>query len=318
MLLTLLSTLKAGGGVAATLNVTEAGDTLASVTSVPVSVGALITEVGDNLTSAGVVLTQGATATLSVVEAADSIASSAAVIVSATAVLTESADTVSGAGVLTVTATATMSESADTLTAVAALSTQVLAELLVSESSDVLTAISAAAVSATLNGSEGSDTLTAAAALAIAGTLAVVEVGDTVVAAAGIGITASASLSDDGDTLNASVSAVTSNLTAQSLIRLADIWTRLGLNVNAPTVQTATTLTAGDMALKFSGSSDIICTRTDSSFSTPIDPNTMIEEVFQRLGLDTDNPMITGLDAIRFGDITLGVSGTDSMVVQRA
>lgn len=260
----------------------------------------------------------GVAATLDVTEVADAVASSAAVTVSANAVFTEPADTVSGIGVLTVTATANVSESSDTLTAGVALITPALASLLVNEASDVLTAISASAVSAILYGSENSDTLIASAASVVSGALSVIEAGDAVAASVGVGITAVASMAESGDVLTASVSAVSTNLTVQSLMRLADIWTRLGLNVDAPTVQTATTLTAGGMVMEFTGVEEITCSRKDTSQSSLIDPNTMIDEVFQRLGLDSENPMTTGLDAIRFGAITLNMSGTDSVMVQRA
>ena len=100
--------------------------------------------------------------------------------------------------------------------------------------------------------------------------------------------------------------------------RLAEIWTRLGLNAAAPTVNSDAAMTAGGMALAFTvAGSDVICQRTDATHPDPIDPATMILEIWQRLGLDPDNAMTTGDARIEVAGIQMDVSGTDTVTVQR-
>jgi hypothetical protein len=108
------------------------------------------------------------------------------------------------------------------------------------------------------------------------------------------------------------------SLTTDDILRLAEIWTRLGLNAAAPTVNSDTAMTAGSMALAFTvAGSDVICQRTDASHPDPIDPATMILEIWQRLGLDPDNAMTTGDARIEVAGIQMDVSGTDTVTVQR-
>jgi hypothetical protein len=108
------------------------------------------------------------------------------------------------------------------------------------------------------------------------------------------------------------------SLTTDDILRLAEIWTRLGLNAAAPTVNSDAAMTAGGMALAFTvAGSDVICQRTDATHPDPIDPATMILEIWQRLGLDPYNAMTTGDARIEVAGIQMDVSGTDTVTVQR-
>lgn len=246
-------------------------------------------------------------------------AASVTLSVSAAAVLTEAADTASGVGVITVSATASIGEAPEALAASATIATTVQAGLSVTEAADTLAALATTAISAAFGASEAPDSSAASAAVVVGAALVAVESNDTLVADLGAGITASASLSESGDTLTATVSVVGNSIDAETLLRLADIWTRLGLNPAAPTVQSAVALSAGPMALAFSESpAGVICTRSDATHASPLDPQTMVLEIWQRLGLDPDSPMLTGENEITFAGITLGLSGSDAVTVQRA
>jgi len=280
------------GGISADLAATEAGDTLSVSASVPLS------------------------ASLSYTEFADSVSGSSAVTIHATATLTEAGDSVSGVSVVSITATASIAESADSLSASGTVVAGINATLSVTEAADTLAAVANAAISATLSATESGDTLAAQASVALSAALDAVEAGDTVVSSVGISITCSASLSEDGDTLTATASIISDSntITAASMIRLAEIWARMELDAANPLVTSATQLTVGTIAQDISTGGAV---RTGATMVPTIDPDTMIAEVWQRLGLDPDNALTQTNTNIDVGNIHLTVSGTNTLTVQR-
>ena len=279
-------------GVNASLSVTESDDTLSASSSVPLS------------------------ASLSYTESADSASGSASVTINATATLTEAGDSISGVSVVEITATASLTESADSLSASATLVDGINASLNVSEASDMLAAVANAAIAAALSESEAGDELSAQADTALSAALNAVESGDTVVSSVGISVTCSASLSEDGDTLTATASIIsdTNTITAASMIRLAEIWARMELDATRPLSTSATQLTVGTISQDISTGGAV---RTGAALVPSIDPDTMIAEVWKRLGLDPDNALTQTNTSIDVGDIHLTVSGTDILTVQR-
>ena len=279
-------------GVNASLSVTESDDTLSASSSVPLS------------------------ASLSYTESADSASGSASVTINATATLTEAGDSISGVSVVEITATASLTESADSLSASATLVDGISASLNVSEASDTLAAVANAAIAAALSESEAGDELSAQAAIALSAAMNAVESGDTVVSAVSISITCSASLSENGDTLTATASIISDSntITAASMVRLAEIWARMELDATKPLSTSATLLTVGTISQDISTGGAV---RTGAAMVPSIDPDTMIAEVWQRLGLDPDNALTQTNTSIDVGDIHLTVSGTDTLTVQR-
>lgn len=279
-------------GVNATLSVTESADTVSASASVPLS------------------------ASLSYTEAADSASGTATVTINATATLTETGDSISGVSVVEITATASLTESSDSLSASATLVDGVSASLNVTESADTLAAVANAAIAAALASSEAGDELSAQAEVALSAALNSVESSDTVVSSVGISVTCSASLSEDGDTLTATASIISDSntITAASMVRLAEIWARMELDATKPLVTSATQLTVGTISQDISTGGAV---RTGSALVPTIDPDTMIAEVWQRLGLDPDNALTQTNTSIDVGDIHLTVSGTDTLTVQR-
>jgi hypothetical protein len=87
--------LATGGDINASLNITEADDTLSAAGTLPVTATLSATEANDTLSSAGTVAVSGS---LGATEAADSIASTASVGIAATLALTEASDTLTADG----------------------------------------------------------------------------------------------------------------------------------------------------------------------------------------------------------------------------
>lgn len=216
----------------------------------------------------------------------------------------------------TVTATASIAESDDSLSASGTVVAGINATLSVTEAADTLAAVANAAISATLSATESGDELAAQASIALSAALGAVEAGDTVVSSVGISVTCSASLSEDGDTLTATASIISDSntITAASMVKLAEIWARMELDSANPLVTSATQLTIGTIAQDISTGGAV---RTGSALVPTIDPDTMISEVWQRLGLDPDNALTQTNTSIDVGNIHLTVSGTDTLTVQR-
>lgn len=103
-------------------------------------------------------------------------------------------------------------------------------------------------------------------------------------------------------------------ITASSMIKLAEIWARMELDATKPLVTSAMQLTVGTISQDISTGGAI---RTGAALVPSIDPDTMIAEVWQRLGLDPDNALTQTNTSIDVGDIHLTVSGTDILTVQR-
>lgn len=127
------------GNRTATLNITEADDTLSSNVSVSITATLNLTEAADTLSSAASV---NVSATLSVTESVDTVSGAASVSISGTLNLTEANDTFSGNTSVNIAVSASLTEDPDTLTgAVFVTSTGITADLSVIESSDTITAI---------------------------------------------------------------------------------------------------------------------------------------------------------------------------------
>ena len=86
------------------------------------------------------------------------------------------------------------------------------------------------------------------------------------------------------------------------------------LDATKPLVTSATQLTIGTISQDISTAGAV---RTGAAMVPSIDPDTMIAEVWQRLGLDPDNALTQTNTSIDVGDIHLTVSGTDTLTVQR-
>ena len=301
--------------IAASLSVTESADTVSASATIIDGVNASlsVTEGADTLSaSASVPLS----ANLSYTESADSTAGSATVTINASATLTETGDSISGVSVVEITATASLTESSDSLSASATRVDGISASLNVTESSDTLAAVANAAIAAALSVTESGDTIASQSAIALSAALNSVESGDTVVSSVGISVTCSASLSEDGDTLTATASIISDSNTinAASMVRLAEIWARMELDATRPLVTSATQLTVGTISQDISTGGAV---RTGATLVPTIDPDTMITEVWQRLGLDPDNALTQTNTSIDVGNIHLTVSGTDILTVQR-
>ena len=98
------------------------------------------------------------------------------------------------------------------------------------------------------------------------------------------------------------------------MVKLAEIWARMELDAANPLVTSATQLTVGTISQDISTGGAV---RTGSALVPTIDPDTMISEVWQRLGLDPDNALTQTNASIDVGNIHLTVSGTDTLTVQR-
>mgnify|MGYP003423315569 FL=1 len=301
--------------IAASLSVTESADTVSASATIIDGVNASlsVTEGADTLSaSASVPLS----ANLSYTESADSTAGSATVTINASATLTETGDSISGVSVVEITATASLTESSDSLSASATRVDGISASLNVTESSDTLAAVANAAIAAALSVTESGDTIASQSAIALSAALNSVESGDTVVSSVGISVTCSASLSEDGDTLTATASIISDSNTinAASMVRLAEIWARMELDATRPLSTSATQLTVGTISQDISTGGAV---RTGAALVPSIDPDTMIAEVWKRLGLDPDNALTQTNTSIDVGNIHLNVSGNDTLTVQR-
>ena len=301
--------------IAASLSVTESDDSLSASADIIDGVNAslAVTESDDTLSASATV---PLSANLSYTESADSTAGSATVTINASATLTETGDSISGVSVVEITATASLTESSDSLSASATRVDGISASLNVTESSDTLAAVANAAIAAALSVTESGDTIASQSAIALSAALNSVESGDTVVSSVGISVTCSASLSEDGDTLTATASIISNSntITAASMVRLAEIWARMELDATRPLSTSATQLTVGTISQDISTGGAV---RTGAALVPSIDPDTMIAEVWKRLGLDPDNALTQTNTSIDVGDIHLTVSGSDTLTVQR-
>lgn len=106
-------------------------------------------------------------------------------------------------------------------------------------------------------------------------------------------------------------------ISSDSLSYLADIWTRLGLNPNEPIVITPTSLTSTSINQTYTGTVDVTCSRQFVQHADHVDPNLMILDLYQRLGLDSDAPMITKAKEITFGGSSIQLSGDTTITMQR-
>lgn len=225
-----------GGGITATLDATEAADTL--------------------LCSALAAIA----ATLSNTEAADAAASSAAAAIAAALAASEGADTLSASAASStgITASAAIAEAGDTLASTAAVA--IAAALARAEAADTANATAAAAVTATLARTEAADTLAASiqgagfsasiteaadqfaasASAAILAAAAIAEAGDTAASTAKVGIASAASLAELADALSAQAAAAV--LVAATPIEAPDVLSASSaLGLQLPRVHAART-----------------------------------------------------------------------------
>lgn len=104
-------------------------------------------------------------------------------------------------------------------------------------------------------------------------------------------------------------------ITGLSAIRLHEIFQRLELEIAHPLVVSSTQISTDGIVINYSATS---VARQDRSWSTPTITDQMILEMWQRLGLDPDNPITQNSTTISFGSVTLNLSGNDPITVTRA
>lgn len=91
-------------------------------------------------------------------------------------------------------------------------------------------------------------------------------------------------------------------LTYSEVGMLCDIWQRFGLDPSAPLTESATSSVFGAITLAKFGTSDIVTTRSGNFGSG--DASAMISDLWQRLGLDPDNPMTASETQISAGSVS--------------
>jgi hypothetical protein len=138
-----------------------------------------VTEAGDSLSSAGTVAIKAAAA---ITEADDSVSSAGALRISAQAAITTAGDTLSSAGVLPIVGAGAIGEAGDSLVSAARLA--LIAAAAITEADDSLSAFGCDPIEADLSVTEADDTLTADSWVRwpIAAALAVTEAGDVAAA----------------------------------------------------------------------------------------------------------------------------------------
>ena len=106
-------------------------------------------------------------------------------------------------------------------------------------------------------------------------------------------------------------------LTQAEVDMLTDIWQRFGLDPLAPLTETETSASFGGIVLSKSGTNPITSTRSGNSAAGVA--SSMILDVWQRLGLDPDNPMTASETQISAGTLSQAraVSGA-TVTVTRA
>ena len=215
-------------------------------------------------------------------------------------------------------ATLSVSESADTLSASATVDNVVNASLSVTESNDSISSSATidGGIAASLIVTESDDELAVQSAIALSSALNTADSNDSVVSSTEVGIDCLSSLSENSDTLTAAAFILSGSnaITVESMVRLAEIWARMELDATKPLVTSATLLTVGTISQDISTGGAV---RTGATLVPTIDPDTMITEVWQRLGLDPDNALTQTNTSIDVGNIHLNVSGNDTLTVQR-
>lgn len=97
--------------------------------------------------------------------------------------------------------------------------------------------------------------------------------------------------------------------------RLAEVWARVGLDAARPVVNTPTSIAFGPISQRVSENG---ADRTGAPIVATEDVDTMVLEVWQRLGLDADHPLVQGAASISVDTIDLAVTTAGSRVtVQR-
>jgi hypothetical protein len=137
-----------------------------------------ITEADDTLSSTGTLLIQG---TLSSTEANDTLSATAMLAIKGTASITEADDTLAATATLAIKGTVPITEASDTLSAAATLA--IKGTLAATEANDTLAAAGMLVITGVLTLTEQGDTIVSAGVLPIATTLAITEAGDTLAAA---------------------------------------------------------------------------------------------------------------------------------------
>ena len=107
-------------------------------------------------------------------------------------------------------------------------------------------------------------------------------------------------------------------ITTDTAKRLVEIWQRLGLDATAPLSETNLSAAFGNITLTKTGTTSVTSTRTGPT-SSVVDPTTVINDLWQRLGLDPANPMTTSDTLITAGSVnqTRTVVTQDSVVITR-
>ena len=97
-----------------------------------------------------------------------------------------------------------------------------------------------------------------------------------------------------------------------------EIWQRLGLDISAPLTETNLGANFGSITLTKTGTGTIISTRSGPTASV-VDPTTVINDLWQRLGLDPSNPMSASDTLISAGSVTQtrATVAQDSVVITR-
>jgi concanavalin A-like lectin/glucanase superfamily protein len=158
----------AAGGIAGTLNVTQAGDTLVSTAAVDIAGTLAATQANDTLTSAVAVAIAG---TLSASQADNTLASDVGVVVEGTLTATQADDTLAAAGTVAIAGTLNQSQADDTLSATGEVSGGITANLNVTQDDHTLSASGQVAITASASLNQASDSLNGIVIVPIAGTL---------------------------------------------------------------------------------------------------------------------------------------------------
>ena len=107
-------------------------------------------------------------------------------------------------------------------------------------------------------------------------------------------------------------------ITTDTAKRLVEVWQRLGLDATAPLSETNLSAAFGSITLTKTGTTSVTSTRTGPT-SSVVDPTTVINDLWQRLGLDPANPMTTSDTLITAGSVnqTRTVVTQDSVIITR-
>lgn len=100
-------------------------------------------------------------------------------------------------------------------------------------------------------------------------------------------------------------------ITPDTVVRLSEIWARMELDPTNPVNITPDTLTVGSIYQNVSTDG---ASRTGNSLISPVSPDTQVLEVWQRLGLDENNPLVQTASALDFGTIHCEIEATGENV----